>query len=135
MKPLFVDAGYIIALEAIDDQHHHAALLQWRDILKSPPPLVTTTYVLDEIVTFFRSRGQHAKSVEVGNRLIRSASIELVHVNQELFFDGCEWFQRHPDKSYSLTDCISFVVMNQRGIDTALAFDKHFVQAGFEKRP
>ncbi len=45
------------------------------------------------------------------------------------------YFQRHHDKDYSLTDCISFVVMQKLGIRTAFAFDPHFVQAGFTKEP
>jgi len=42
---------------------------------------------------------------------------------------------RHHDKRYSLTDCISFVVMKRMKLKTALAFDQHFVQAGFERIP
>jgi predicted nucleic acid-binding protein len=42
---------------------------------------------------------------------------------------------KYQDKRYSLTDCISFVVMQQRGIQTALAFDQHFTQAGFQREP
>ena len=45
------------------------------------------------------------------------------------------YFQKHQDKSYSLTDCISFVVMRDENINTAFAFDHHFVQAGFSKKP
>jgi len=45
------------------------------------------------------------------------------------------YFQRHQDKDYSLTDCISFLVMQRLGIGTAFAFDQHFVQAAFTKEP
>jgi predicted nucleic acid-binding protein len=59
----------------------------------------------------------------------------LMHVDEALFFDAWRYFMQHADKSYSLTDCISFVVMERLSIRTALAFDQHFVQAGFEKLP
>ena len=79
MKNPFLDAGYIIALEASDDQNHKAASRYWRKLLKSPPPLVTTAYVFDEVVTFFNSRGRHENAVEVGSNLIQTDSIELIH--------------------------------------------------------
>ncbi len=43
--------------------------------------------------------------------------------------------QQYADKSFSLADCVSFVVMRQRGMERALAFDRHFIQAGFQKLP
>jgi len=54
-----------------------------------------------------------------------------VQVDEELFRAGWDYFQQHQDKDYSLTDCISFVVMEKLKIETAFAFDRHFVQAGF----
>lgn|SRR2546423_12317443 len=135
MKTLLLDAGYVIALEASDDQHHRAAAQHWRKLLKSPPQFVTTSYVFDEVVTFFNRRGRHQKAVEVGSNLIQAGSIELIHVDEGLFYEGWEFFQKHRDKAYSLTDCISFIVMKQRGIKSALTFDKHFTQAGFDKLP
>lgn len=131
----FPDAGYIIALEAADDQNHRAAFTHWQELQKSIPPLVSTSYVFDEIVTFFNSRNRHEKAVEIGNNLLQSEVIELIRVDETLFNEGWEFFQIHRDKRYSLTDCISFVVMEHRGITTALSFDKHFTQAGFEKLP
>jgi predicted nucleic acid-binding protein len=132
---VFVDTGYLIALEAVDDQHHNAALQHWRGLTTQLPPLVTTSYVFDEAVTFVNSRNQHGKASEIGNRLLLSPTVQLVHVDEALFFDAWQYFTQHADKSYSLTDCISFVVMERFGIRTALAFDQHFVQAGFEKLP
>ena len=89
MTSLFVDTGYLIALEAADDQHHDAALRHWRDLTAQLPALVTTSsYVFDEVVTFFNSRNQHAKASEIGNRLLRSPRVQLVHVDEALFFDA-----------------------------------------------
>lgn len=130
MKSVFLDTGYLLALELTNDQNHRAALKHWRSIVKSLPLLVSTSYVFDEVVTFFNSRGYHAKAVEVGNRLLSSPSVRLVHVDEALFREGWQYLQRHKDKEYSLTDCISLIVMKNFGIDTAFAFDKHFVQAG-----
>lgn len=135
MKKVFLDTGYLIALELGSDQNHQVAAEHWRKLKESLPPLVTTAYVFDEVVTFFNSRGYHAKAVEIGGRLLTSPSVQLIHVDEKLFHAGWEYFQKYKDKEYSLTDCISFLVMERLGISVALAFDKHFTQAGFEKQP
>ena len=135
MSAVFVDTGYLLALELSNDQNHHAATKHWRIVRRRLPQLVTTSYVFDEVVTYFNSRGYHAKAVEVGRRLLTSPSMHFVHVDEKLFQEGWQFFQLHKDKDYSLTDCISFVVMKKLGIETAFAFDQHFVQAGFQKLP
>lgn len=135
MSAVFLDTGYVLALELANDQNHPSAALHWQGIRNALPPLVTTSYVFDEVVTFFNSRGYHSKAVEVGNRLLRSPSVQLVHVDEALFQAGWAYFQQHQDKAYSLTDCISFVVMRKLGIGRAFAFDRHFVQAGLQKEP
>ena len=135
MSEAFLDTGYIIALEAADDQRHQDATRHWQSLSSSLPRLVTTSFVFDEVVTFLNSRNQHAKAVEVGNRLMGSPSVQLVHVDEALFYEGWRYFERHTDKAYSLTDCISFVLMERLEIRTALAFDKNFAQAGFQKLP
>ncbi len=135
MTSVFLDTGYLIAVETEDDQHHEAASRHWRHLTISLPRLVMTSYVLAEVVTFFNARNRHAKGVEIGSRLMRSPAVQLVHVDETLFQEAWRYFTRHTDKSYSLTDCISFVLMERLGIRTALAFDGHFVQAGFEKQP
>jgi predicted nucleic acid-binding protein len=135
MKELFLDTGYLIALEDASDQYHQEVAKHWPKFLASKPSLVTTTYVFDEVVTFFNNRGLHQKAVELGDALTGSSFIELIHVDQALFDEGWRYFRKHKDKTYSLTDCLSFVIMKQRGIKTALTFDKHFKQAGFGRLP
>ena len=99
--------------------------------VKSSFEIVTTTYIFDETITSLNSGGHHEKAVEVGENILFSPTIELVHVAEDLFFEGWEMFQKYSDKRYSLTDCISFIVMKQKELDTTLTFDKHFSQAGF----
>jgi predicted nucleic acid-binding protein len=135
MNTVLVDTGYLLALEIINDQHHLAATHHWQGFVAALPDLVTTSYVFDEVVTFFNSRGQHAKALQVGNNLLQSPSVQFIHVDTALFYEGWTYFQRHQDKDYSLTDCISFIVMQKLSIRRAFAFDQHFVQAGFIKEP
>ena len=136
MTSLFIDTSYLIAVENADDQYHKAASKHWRDLLKSSPrPLVTSSYVLVEVVTLLNNRRLHSKAVQLGNSLLSSRLFNIVHVNEELFYEAWNYFQKYKDKTYSLTDCVSFVLMKKLGIVEALTFDKHFVQAGFVKLP
>lgn len=131
----FVDTSYLIALEISNDDHHTRAKNHWRNFIRTRPSLVTTSFVFDEVVTFFNSRNRHDKAVEVGTHLLNSPSVQLIQVDDGLFRAGWAYFERHSDKRYSLTDCISFVAMQQLKIQTALTFDRHFTQANFFTLP
>ena len=135
MTSVFLDTGYILALELANDQHHSQATRHWRTLRSRLPNLVTSSYVFDEVVTVLNSRSLHDKAVEVGNRLLRSPSVNLVHVDDGLFHEAWAYLQSHNDKQYSLTDCVSFLIMQRLSLTTALAFDRHFSQAGFERLP
>ena len=129
---LFLDTGYVIALADGSDQHHDAAVEHWRT-LRPRPDLLTSSYVLDEVATFFNARGFHAKAVDLVERLTASPRVTLVHPDRELFEAAFALLRARPDKRYSLTDCLSFVLMEREGVPKALAFDGHFEQAGFAR--
>jgi predicted nucleic acid-binding protein len=95
MSTVFLDTGYVLALELSNDQNHRAASRHWRSMRKRLPPLVTTSYVFAEVVTYFNSRSYHAKAVEVGNRLLTSPSVQFVQVEEGLFKEGWQYFQQH----------------------------------------
>ncbi len=135
MPPVFLDTGYIVALQLDRDQYHASALSHWNQLLSSDLNFVTMSYVLDEVVTFLASDGYHGKAVSVGNTLLESSAIQMIHVDEPLLLEAWRYFQRHDDKRYSLTDCISFVIMTNLGIQTAYSFDRNFVQAGFIIEP
>lgn len=130
MTKLFVDSSFWIALELSDDQNHEIAHSLWNSLDLSKSHFVTTTYVLDESVTFLNSRGAHQNAVSLGDGLLLSPRIDLVHVDEDLFFEGWSSFKKFSDKDFSLTDCISFVVMGCDELSTALTFDSDFEKAG-----
>jgi uncharacterized protein len=134
MPEPFLDSSYLVALHEARDQNHDKARRHWAT-LRSTPRIVTTSYVVDEIATYFNSRGHHTRAVQIGNDILQSSVIRLVHVEEELFHEAWGYFTRHQDKTYSFTDCISFVLMGRLGLRSALSFDQHFSQAGFERLP
>ena len=97
MNAIFLDTGYFLALELSNDQNHQKAIRHWKTVVDSLPPLVTTSYVFDEVVTFFNSRGHHEKAIEVGGYLLRSPSVQFIHVDEKPFFQGWSYFKQHQD--------------------------------------
>lgn len=134
-KTSFVDTSYLLALEIQADQYHKVVNTHWKTHRKTCPLLITTSYIFDELVTFLNSSGRHDKAVEIGERLLSSNVFHFIHVDHDLFKLGWDRFKSRPDKSFSLTDCISFVTMELLDIQTALTLDKHFIQAGFRVYP
>ncbi len=134
MRQFFLDTGFIIALEDKNDQYHPQARKFWKNLDRTSQ-IVTSSFILDEVTTAFNRRNLHSKAVEIGEKLLYSSDISFYQVGENLLFDSWDYFKKHDDKAYSLTDCVSFVLMKQLKIDRALALDKHFEQAGFQCLP
>jgi uncharacterized protein len=131
----FLDTSYIVALEIKNKDVHSRVLDHWLSLVAQRPQIVTTTYIFDEVVTLLNSRKLHGKAVEVGTLLLESPDILLIEIDLSLFGRGWEDFKKYKDKSFSLTDCLSFVVMQERNITSALTLDLHFQQVGFQIFP
>ncbi len=106
MKHVFLDTGYLLALEIANDQYHQRAVSHWQENLKTFPTFLTTSYIFDEVVTFFNNRGFNKKASVMGHFLTQSPSVNLIHIDKKLFDEGWFYFLKHKDKRYSFTDCI-----------------------------
>jgi predicted nucleic acid-binding protein len=137
MNIYFIDTGYLIALEVANDQYHKIAKPHWDSLEKESQQtkFVTTSYIFDEAITFFKNRNRHQEAIKIGNLFLQNPVVEFIHVDKDLFYKGWEYLQKYEDKKYSFTDCVSFIVMQDKKIDTALTFDHNFTQAGFRKLP
>ncbi len=128
MKPVFADTAFFLALINSRDQHHQRAA-ELNANLESP--LITTSWVLLELANALSASRSRARFEQVLTRLRAEPNVEIVAPDADLFERGCNLYIARPDKEWSLTDCISFVVMRERGLTAALTADRHFEQAGF----
>lgn len=93
-------------------------------------PLIVTDAVLLEIGNTL-SRKYKTQAIEMFNEFFVSPEVEIVRLDESLFNKAFELYKDYTDKTWGLVDCVSFVVMRERGITDALTSDQHFVQAGF----
>lgn len=128
MSAVFIDTSFFIALLRTTDQFHIQAMAWAR---RSSNALLTTDYVLLEFMDAFSYPVLRRRGLQ-GLAVVRSNPDEKVlSASRQLMDEGLAVLDKHRDKAWSLTDCISFAVMNSAGITAALTTDRHFEQAGF----
>ena len=128
MTPVFVDTSLYLALFSQDDAWHTEAVAWSR---QNTRPLVLTQFVLIEVGNALSEGPARHLFVDLVRRLRSQPTTEIVPASSGLVNKGLQLFAERPDKSWSATDCISFVVMQERGIAEAATTDHHFEQAGF----
>lgn len=129
MSPWFADTFYFLALRNPQDEAHAQAVAATSQL--GGRTLVTTAWVLTEVADALAKPANRAGFAELMTMLSSNPDVEVVPPTQDLFESGVALYVRRPDKDWSLTDCISFVVMTERPITEALTGDHHFEQAGF----
>lgn len=131
-KVVFLDTGFAIALASPRDRYHAKAVQLADELKTSGSSIITTRAVLLEIGAALAKASYRGTAVSIIEMLENDPDVEIVPLQDGLFVEALELFRERADKEWSLTDCMSFVVMRQRGIQAALAADTHFQQAGFE---
>ncbi|NJM64613.1 MAG: type II toxin-antitoxin system VapC family toxin [Acaryochloris sp. RU_4_1] len=131
MTEFFLDTSFAIALSSVTDQNHLQAVQLANQIETNKIPLVTTQAILLEIGNALSKQRYRAAAIELLESLETDSSVEIVIVTNSLYRLAFNLFKQREDKEWGLVDCISFIVMQDRGIIDALTADTHFQQAGF----
>jgi predicted nucleic acid-binding protein len=129
MDAYFADTSFYIALlNPRDSWHSHATEISRQARLS----ILASWFVLLELGSALRQGSDRRLFAEFVHLLQIDPTVTLVPPSVALLDDALTLFHNRQDKTWSLTDCSSFVIMQQAGINQALSLDHHFEQAGFE---
>lgn len=110
------------------DQYHERSQM-WS--LRITGRITTTVPVLLETANILSKPAWRAAGIALINHLLQRPDVAVVSLSKGLWLSGWDLFSKRPDKAWSLTDCVSFLVMEDNGLSEALTADEHFRQAGF----
>ena len=138
MRQIFVDTSAWDAIADAGDPNHEMALL-FNDEIADRCQLVVTNYVLDELYTLLLMNIGYQRTVDFKRKLdvlVREEILVIIWVSEDIADEAWAVFEQfNVDKQWSFTDCVSYVVMKQREMVEAFAFDHHFAQMGFARLP
>jgi uncharacterized protein len=126
---VFADTSFYLAFLNPDDEFHSRSV-EFTSSFNGK--MLTTTWVLTELVDALSRPADRQAVVDFVAELQVDPQVVTLSAHQTLFDLGFELFRRLLDKYWSLTDCISFAVMEQQRLTSALTSDHHFEQAGFQ---
>lgn len=132
MTEVFADTSGWASLFIKTDPCHAKALELMRLWQQQNRRVITTNYVISELVSLFtRYRTTRAEALHYIKGIHSDALVEIIHVDPAL--DAAAWqrLENRLDKEWSLVDAVSFLVMENRRMTEALTTDHHFEQAGF----
>ena len=130
---VFADtSGFAQLLDTSESLHHQAIAIRSK-ILQRGGRFITTNYIVAELVSLLHRplRKPRHEIIALVEALKVSAKIEIVHITPTLDEAAWQLLKDRPDKEWSLVDCASLVLMQERGLQESLTTDHHFEQAGF----
>lgn len=133
MSKLCVDTSGWGNLVDRSQPFHSLAATLYRLARQQNHKIITTNYIMAELVALLTSplRLTRPQIITFVESLRQSPYIEILHIDAETDTKAWQLLSSREDKNWSLVDCSSFVVMQQKNITEALTNDYHFEQAGF----
>jgi len=131
MTRIFADAGYWIALLSPKDALHEKAKLTSASLGRTR--IITSEVVLAEVLNAFARKGDLLRRTAcvLVDKIRSNPNAEIVPMTSRAFTHALERYRSRADKTWGLTDCASFLIMEEKGITEALSGDRDFQQAGF----
>lgn len=133
MREIFADTSGWASLVDVSQPFNALAAQVLKTARSQGAMFVTTNYIITELVALLHSpmRIPRHESIRFVDSLKSASYVEIVHVDETLDRAARQLLKVRADKNWSLVDCASFVLMQQRGVAEAFTADHHFEQAGF----
>lgn len=133
MADIFADTSGWGNLIDESQQYHSQTAALYRNARRHGRKIITTNYVIAELVALLTSPLRLPRAVIIAfiESLKTSPYIEVIHVDNEMDNRAWSFLKSRSDKDWSLVDCSSFIVMQERSLLESLTTDHHFEQAGF----
>lgn len=128
-RRVLVDTGAFYALADAGDRNHHRAIAGRNRIVQEQRYLFTTNFAVAETHALLLNRLGHAPATVFLTEITRSATT-VVRVSAADEARARHIILQYDDKDFSLTDALSFAVMERLRIPEAFSFDRNFVQYG-----
>jgi predicted nucleic acid-binding protein len=127
---MLLDTSGLLCLLHRAEPFHHQAGASYR----AAPACLTHSYVLAELVALATARGlPRATVLAFLGDLLQNPDIETAWVDESLNREALDLLSQRSDKTYSLCDAVSFVLMRRKNLREALTTDRHFEQEGFRR--
>ncbi len=130
---IFVDTGPFLARYNRRDSFHEECRTLWDKLTKKQPPLVTSNFVIDEVLTLLGRRAGYGFAAETGRVLYASKALRVLRPDERDEHRALSLFQKLADQQVSFTDCVSFALMERHRVEQAFTLDRHFAVAGFRR--
>jgi len=124
-----MDTAYVLALLNQNDRFHEQAKAIFQKIRIADEICITETIVIE--IGNSLARSNRSLAVSFIESLYSTSNVNVLPVDSVLLHSAIDFYHKHNDKEWGLTDCISFIVMEEQGLHNALTSDEHFQQAGF----
>ncbi len=128
-ETLFATSGFFALMNRSDPMHDKATA--WLRTHRRRVRPVSTEWIVGETCTLLVARKRPHLVVRFLDYLDRSVALLLVNPDDTLLRSAKAMIRERAEQGYSFVDCISFCLMNERGIRDALTTDSHFRKAGF----
>lgn len=128
---VFLDTSFAIALSFVTDRYHNKAKELTENLKQMNIGLVTTRAIIIEILNALSKERYRKAAINLINSLETDPNVKIISITNDLYYRAFELYKMRADKEWGLTDCISFVVMEDYCLTESLTSDKHFQQAGF----
>jgi predicted nucleic acid-binding protein len=125
-----LDTVFIQALLNKRDQYHDRAVTFLPRVREAAEVWITEAVLLEvgNALSAFNRSG----AAGFIRQCYRTPNMRVVTVDTALLFRAIELYSSRPDKAWGLIDCISFIVMEDQALQTAVTVDQHFKQAGYQ---